>query len=84
MLDQEIFFHNNLCCGYNWNDFVMGSCVYEYVLDQLEVPDYVLVDVYLNSQDLNLEITLEDVRQYANEDWFVHFLRQTDIHYQVA
>ena len=61
--------------GYTWKDFEMCDLAYDYVVDELNVPEESIdfVDVSLDTK--RVEVTLFDDKDIAQEDWYYCLLK---------
>lgn len=74
----ETFIIRRLNDGWDWRDFLVGGCEYDYCVNELEIPEEHLLQAIADVYEQELEITLYGLAQSSAEDWLINLARMND------
>ena len=69
------FVLNELESGWSWQDFELNGVEFDYCTTALDIPEEYIRDVRYN--DDTIELTLQDVEEICNEDWYIQLIRKS-------
>lgn len=72
---SETFIVRQLNAGWDWRDFLVGGCEYDYCVNELDIPEEFLLQAIADFRREEMEITLYGLPANTAEDWLVNLNR---------